>query len=207
MMVTTAQFLIAIAAAVTLMQVIPGARSVPSACGNDACNCTAELFKSPGLQGRKLEVQDQNADLDNDDFDNTAYSVRIIGDCEWLFYNCTDFCCFDAVYGPGVAGPGTRYYPIATPKLSSLRALPTNGTIAIALFDEENFEGRMEVLCSVESDLANRDFDDKARSAIAIRGNWKLHEDTGFQGTQFAVNAGQRVPSLPTYIGVSSATC
>ena len=203
-MVTAAQFLIAIAAAVTLLQVIPGARSVRTcAHGNDTCDCTAELFKSPGLQGRKLEVQDQNADLDNDDFDNTAYSVRINGNCEWLFYNCTDFCCFDAVYGPG------DYNVLSSPKLSSLRTLPTNGTTAIALFNEEDFEGRMEILCfdESESDLGNRDFDNRARSVISIRGNWNLYEDTGFQGTKFVVNAGQCVPSLPTTLGVSSVIC
>jgi len=149
-MANVVQLLIAIAA-VTLLQVLPSARCVPSECANDACDCNVELSRA-AYGGRKVEVQDQNADLDNDDFDNAAGNIEIIGSCEWLLYNCTDFCCFDDVYGEGT------HTVIGTPKLSSLRALPTNGTIAIALFDEENFEGRMEILCSVESNLGNRGF-------------------------------------------------
>ena len=198
-MANVVQLLIAIAA-VTLLQVLPSARCVPSECASDACDCAVELSRA-AYGGRKVEVQDQNADLDNDDFDNAAGNIEIIGSCEWLLYNCTDFCCFDDVYGEGT------HTVSGAPKLSSLRALPTNGTIAIALFDEENFEGRMEILCSVESNLGNRDFDNKARSAISIKGNWKLHEDTGFQGTSFPVNTGQWVPSLPSTLGVSSAVC
>ena len=80
-------------------------------------------------------------------------------------------------------GPGNH--------ISSARALPPDGTIAIiALFAHGDFDGRMTVLYGSSSHLPSLEFGDAVSSVIVIGGTWRVYERSNYQGTYTQLSTG-----------------
>ena len=76
-------------------------------------------------------------------------------------------------------------------EISSARVLPPLGTTAIALFQYDNYRGRMQVLTSSTSSLIPLHFNDKLDSFIIIGGHWTLYEHTSYAGKSVTYGPGQ----------------
>jgi len=167
-----------------------------STCTSDDCNCAVKLYSQPNFQGHSREViHTQNARLANEDFDDQAASAKVVGTCYWLFYDGDNFAGYAYLLYPG------EYYSNLAwgaqgKSLSSLRTLPPQGTVAIALFDYYNFNGRMVILhASVDKLQTVYDFDNKASSALVVNGTWKLYENSNYQGSSTEAPPGYHYPS------------
>ncbi|MCG8621019.1 MAG: beta/gamma crystallin family protein [Proteobacteria bacterium] len=121
-------------------------------------------------QGRSLLIKQQNADFRNDYFNDRVESARVEGTCRWLLYQDVNFLgqeslinaySYDSPLSWG--GSGNR--------VSSARALPPAGTVAIVLFQHTNFRGRMLVLYDLHASLPDIDFNDHLSSFIVTGGN------------------------------------
>lgn len=153
-----------------------------------SCDCLTIVYDHPNFGGRSLVIRQQNADFSNDWFNNRVESAVITGSCDWLFYDHSNF---------GRQIHGTSAYYILSPgsynsaaswggpgnHISSARALPPNGTIAIALFEHWSFRGRMTVLYGSSSHLPSIEFDNQISNVIVFGGTWRLYEHTNYQGT------------------------
>ena len=132
-------------------------------------------------------ILQQNADFSNDRFNNRVESAVISGSCTWILYDGVHF--NRATYSTGRShnvrqgrhntaiswgGPGNR--------ISSARALPPDGTIAIALFEHADFEGRMTVLYRSTNNFRALDFDDQVGSVIVTEGFWTLYQYSNYRG-------------------------
>jgi len=143
-----------------------------STCTSDDCECAVKLYSQPNFQGHSREViHTQNARLANEGFDDQAASAKVVGTCSWLFYDSDNF-----VGNAYLLYPGEYYSNLAWGaqgmSLSSLHALPPQGTVAIALFDYYNFGCRMVILhASVEKLQTVYGFDNKASSALVVNSN------------------------------------
>lgn len=164
------------------------------------CGCTADIYDSGNYGGRVLRISQQNADFTNDFFNDRVESIRLHGNCRWIFYENTNF---DLAEG----GQGSThllragYYASAPSwggrgnQISSARALPPDGTKAIALFQHLNFAGRMLVLYSSSNHLQLLDFGDHVSSVIVIGGTWTLYQHDSYQGMSSRLAPGE-YPSI-----------
>ena len=172
----------------------------PSTCRG--CDCRLIVYVNANFYGRSLLILQQNADFRNDMFNNRVESARISGSCSWILYQDKNFNPVTFATGrtyivhPGRynsaiswGGPGNH--------ISSARALPPDGTRAIALFQHSNFEGRMTVLYGSANHFPALDFDDQVGSVIVTRGTWKLYERSNYQGNYTQFSTGQ-YPNLHT---------
>ncbi len=145
------------------------------------CDCEAIAYPHPNFVGHSLSIRQQNADFRNDLFTNVVDSIKIKGKCRWLFYSSPNFlgethflALFNYSSSPSWGGPGDH--------LSSARVLPPAGTHAIALFDLNQYAGRMLVLYQSSDDLEDFAFDNQVSSYIVIGGSWKLYLNKNFVG-------------------------
>lgn len=147
-------------------------------CSYDAGDCIIKLYDNAGLMGRELLVRGENANLANNDFSDRVESVNVLGTCAWILYRGLNFGDIDRIVVPGVVN---RLVP--DDRLESLRAVPPAGTIAIALFTETNFEGRMEIICSNVQDLATLELR-RVGSAITVQqeGTWIFYSMPNMDG-------------------------
>jgi len=182
--------------AITVTALLSMLQLTTCSCTYSSSNCAIKLYDEPDQGGRVLVVREQNADLVNDDFDNAVKSITVFGPCKWLLYRFPDFQGTVDIYEEG----GHNVAPTAGSQatLSSLRALPPGGTIAIALFDDVHYKGRMEIVCEETNaqSLQDQDFDDSAKSAISIEGKWGLYADIDFTGDSDTLDAGVQRPDL-----------
>jgi len=182
--------------AITVTALLSVLQLTTCSCTYSSSNCAIKLYDELNQGGRILVVREQNADLVNDDFDDAVRSFRVFGPCKWVLYPDSDFQGTAHIYEEGA-----HNVPLTSgsqPTLSSLRALPPDGTIAIALFDDVHYKGRMEIVCGETNtqSLQDQDFDDSAKSAISIEGKWGLYADIDFTGDSDTLDAGVRRPEL-----------
>jgi len=179
-----------------------------STCTSDHCDCAVKLYSEPNFQGRSIDViHTQNARLANEGFAAQAASAQLVGTCSWLFYDSENF-----QGNAYLLYPGDYYSNLAWgaqgKSLSSLRSLPPEGTVAIALFDEFNFKGRMVVVhASVNNLQTVYNFNDKTNSVVVVNGTWKLCENSNYQGASIKVPPRYHYPNgigTLTYNRVSS---
>ena len=163
---------------------------------SDQCDCAVKLYSEPNFKGRSVEViHTQNARLANEGFDDQAASARVVGTCSWLFYSSDNFGGYAYLLYPG------EYYSNLAwgaqgRSLSSVRALPAEGTVAIALFDGYNFAGRMVVLYESVANLQTEsNFNNRASSVIVVNGVWKLYDSYNYLGSSIEVPPGYHYPS------------
>ena len=158
---------------------------------NRSCNCIAVLFAEPDYQGRPLEVSQQNGGIPVDDFNDKTQSIQISGECEWLFYTDVDFFGTTHLLTP-------NDYPTAPTGISSARALPPIGTVAISLFEGDNYTGRMVTLYASNVNFGSIDFNNQVSSAIVTGGVWTIYDSTDLQGTEVELGLG-KYPDLGRY--------
>ena len=135
-------------------------------------------------------------------------SIRLHGNCRWLFYEHDNF--IGRVHllhvgyyasAPGWGGSGNQ--------ITSARALPPTGTVAIALFQHDNYEGRMLVLYDSSSHFPSLDFEDHVSSVIIIGGTWTLYERINYQGRSSRLGFGDYANIHSLHVGgdaISSVT-
>ncbi len=151
----------------------------------------ALVFDQPNYSGRRLNIYEQNARFDNDFFNDRVESIRLSGPCRWLFYRDDNFngntvLLVPQYYSsaPSWGGPGNA--------ISSARAIPPPGTVAICLFQHGNYQGRMLVLHGSSTRLHEmEDFNDQVSSVIITGGSWMLYEHTDFQGRAQTLGPGE----------------
>lgn len=155
-----------------------------------SCSCEARVYEQPNFQGRSVLIQQQNANLDNNFFDDRTDSIFIIGQCDWIFYQCQDFIGRAHVLKSGnYASPpswGGKGHEI-----TSARALPEKGTTAISLFEHVNYRGRMLILYDSEPDMRFYEFDNEVSSVIITGGSWTLYEQSEYTGKSSNLTVGQ----------------
>ena len=176
----------------------------PSTCRG--CDCRLSVYDKENLYGRSLLILQQNADFSNDMFNDRVESARISGSCSWILYQDKNF--NRETFATGrlhIVRPGRYNTPISWGGpgnyITSARALPPDGTIAISLFQHSNFEGRMTVLYGSANHFPALDFDDQVGSVIVTRGTWKLYERSNYQGNYTQFSTGQYPNLLTARIG------
>ena len=154
------------------------------------CGCELTLYDHGNYGGRSLLIKQQNANFGNDYYHDTAESARVQGQCRWLLYQNSNFAgqahlieAQDYPSSIGWEGNGNR--------ISSARALPPPGTVAIVLFQHSRFTGRMLVLYASDSNLSLVDFNDQLSSFIITGGRWTFCEHTGYRGTSSTYGPGE----------------
>ena len=75
--------------------------------------------------------------------------------------------------------------------MTSARALPSDGTTAILLFEDGNYQGRMTVLYGSHSNLPWIDFNDQISSIIITGGSWRVFDHSDYQGASSTLGQGQ----------------
>ena len=160
---------------------------LPSCLFCSGCSCSATLYDHPHFGGRSLYILQQNAKFGNDWFDNRVESALISGDCEWILYQHHDFNRHGYPHNGNTHLVRPGHYNSATSwggpgnQLTSARALPPRGTIAIVLFEHSTYTGRMTVLYSSTHSLSWMEFSNAASSAIVIGGTWRIYVDSSYQ--------------------------
>ena len=145
------------------------------------CRCSVILYEHLNFGGRSLTVYGQISHLGYHVFDDIASSAEVIGPCDWIFYVDEYYHGDPCILAPGNY-PSSYSWGTHDNDLTSLRALPPNGTIAIALF-EHNFEGPVLVLYESHNNLQLIGFDDQVSSAVVTGGSWCLYEHADFTGS------------------------
>ena len=161
---------------------------------SSACDCRLTVYDHENYGGRSLLILQQNADFRNDWFNDRVESAVISGSCSWIFYGHKNF---NEEWQTGISyflrpgrynsaiswgGPGNH--------ITSARALPPDGTIAIVLFAHGDFDGRMTVLYGSSSHLPSLEFGDAVSSVIVIGGTWRVYERSYYQGTYTQLGTG-----------------
>jgi len=143
--------------------------------------------------GQQLVRTDSDPTLVDDGFDNMVSAVRVTGECQWIFYE-------DSNYGrnwggsgeSSVIGPGDHLnatFGIPDDELSSLRCLPASSVLAIALFQHSLYRGNMRVLYSPSEDLGT--LENTVSSFIIISGLWQLFSGRSYTGLSVTRGVGQ----------------
>ncbi len=148
-------------------------------------------------------ISQQNADFGNDFFNDRVESIRLNGNCRWIFYERSNFAgsshYLRAGYyasAPSWGGRGNR--------ISSARALPPDGTTAILLFQKSNYLGRMSALYASNSHLPSLDFGDHVSSVIIIGGTWTLYQHSNYEGKSITLRPGEYASIHGTSLGGDS---
>ena len=150
----------------------------------------ARVYDHENYNGRALVISQQNAQFQNDFFNDRVESIRLEGNCRWLFYEHDNF--VGQVHLLHV-----NYYASAPTwggsanQITSARVLPPASTMAIILFQHDNYQGRMVVLNSSDPHLPNIDFSDHISSIIVTGGSWTLFENSNYQGRQTPLSTGE----------------
>ena len=126
-------------------------------------------------------MRQQNANFKNDYFNDRIVSLTIKGHCQWLLYQHVNFLGHSYILNPGNY-PASYYWGGSGNHLSSARALPPKGKMAIVLFQHSKYRGRMLVLYKSHFNLPVIDFNDQLSSFIITGGSWTLFEHVNCQG-------------------------
>ena len=163
------------------------------------CGCNLIAYDHTNYGGRSLLIKQQNADFKNDYFNDRVESIKVEGSCRWLLYEHSQFTGQTSMiyahnYRSYVSwgGSGNR--------ISSARALPPAGTVAIVLFQHPNFQGRMLVLYGSHSNLPSIDFNDHLSSFIVTGGRWTLYQHSQYGGNSATYTAGEYA-TMPSNFG------
>ena len=156
-----------------------------------SCECWATVFDGKYCKGRSLKIYHQNANLSNDYFDNRIESLSLSGPCHWLFYKEPHFKGNPVhLLKPGVYFRPDKWEGTGN-EISSIRAIPPEGRVAICVFSEVGFKGRMMVLEDSNPDLPDVDFDKQISSVIVTGGNWILYAEIQYVGARVSVGKGR----------------
>ena len=147
------------------------------------------MYDRQYYSGRSLKILGQNSNFGNDYFSNRVESIRTYGNCQWLFYDYANF------RGSSHVLRGSYYsaarWGVRSNSISSARALPPSGTVAIALFQHANYQGRMVILKATTARLHSIDFNDNVSSMIVLGGTWKLFEQVNCRGRYITLRTGR----------------
>ena len=145
------------------------------------------VYDNSNFRGRSLLILQQNAGFRNDYFNDRVDSLKISGSCDWILYKDDDFLGTSYLYEPG------DYSTLAgvSNVISSARALPPSGTVAILLYQHSDFRGRQLALSNSETSLVSRDFNDQISSFIITGGSWTLYRHTNFNGQSATFGPGK----------------
>ena len=160
------------------------------------CDCYAYVYDGANYGGRSLLLRHQNANFLEDWFDNRVESAIIVGPCYWIFYQ-NFFTGRTSVMRPGNY-PTAAYWGGPGNDISSARALPPPGTVAIALFQNSHFQGRMLVLYNSIRYLHYHDFEDHVSSIIVTGGSWNIYDQRQYTGAYSRLGRGD-YPDVPHF--------
>ena len=147
------------------------------------------MFEHPKFLGRRLTIRQQNADFGNDFFHDRVDSMVIRGKCRWILYHHRNFKGSARLVKSGRYSSAPKWKGEAN-TISSARALPPQGTMAIVLFEHSNYQGRMVVLTASNDHLPSIEFDDTMSSIIVTGGMWKIFEHPGYRGNPVTLSVG-----------------
>lgn len=148
------------------------------------------VYDNNSYMGRSLLIRQQNARLINDDFNDRVESIKVSGSCPWIIYNSDNFLATSYILNPGNYPSPSSWGGFGN-RISSARALPPPYTTAIALFQYDNYWGRMLVLYDSSKNLIPLDFNDKVNSFIINGGHWTLYADVDYTGRSVTYGPGQ----------------
>jgi len=142
------------------------------------------LYVSPDLSGQPL-VHITNHSFANLN-SNMISSIQVNGGCQWILYEGSFLSRGNSLHS-SVIGPGPETYlnanfGIPNNSLTSVRRLPTSGTMAIVLFEHLRYYGRELELSSSNASLTSANFDDRTSSFIVTGGIWQLYSERYYQG-------------------------
>ena len=161
------------------------------------CGCDLRVYDHSNYGGRSLLVKQQNAKFENDYFNNRIESAKVHGNCKWLLYQGDNFNGGQThLLNPGNY-PSSIGWGGNGNLISSVRALPPQGTDAIVLFQHSNFQGRMLVLYETTRYFPNLEFNDQLSSFIITGGRWTLYQHGDYLGTSATYGPGD-YPTLPS---------
>lgn len=162
------------------------------------CGCDMIGYDFENYGGRSLLVIQQNAAFANDEFNERIESVQVIGSCDWLLYQHSNF--DGATYHliPGDYKSASTWG--GSDHISSARALPPAGTEAIVLFHKSGFRGRMVVLYGSNGDLSSINFNERLSSFIITGGRWTLYRKKNYESNKGTYGTGL-YSTLPRDVG------
>ena len=140
--------------------------------------------------GKELHVYQQNALFQNDLFTNLVVSVKIYGECTYMFYDKENFEGNSFVFE--TAGNYGGYKPMSISMLSG-RAFPPKGTDAICLFEKSSYDGRMMVLHSSQDNIPDNE---PISSVVVIQGSWTCYELINYGGQSKTFGVGYMYVNL-----------
>ena len=138
---------------------------------------------------------DDSTLTDNGIWNDQASSLRVTGPCQWILYVDSNYAGSSSVVGPGRRdyefGYGANGFGLPNDAITSVRCLPADGTERLVLFQHDYYRGRIAILSTSTSDLANEGFDDDVTSLIITGGTWQLHSGTNYQGSSVTLGQGR----------------
>ena len=156
------------------------------------------LYEHSNRGGRQLELTSDDPNLSDNPpgiWNDQTSSLRVTGPCQWILFNDGNYAGSQSVIGPGTRdyefGSGANGFGLGNDALSSVRCLPADGTEKMVLFQHDFYRGRIAVLSTSTSDLANEGFDDDVTSLIITGGTWQLHSGTNYQGSSVTLGQGR----------------
>ncbi len=147
------------------------------------------MYEHNNFAGQKLTVYGQIGDLNNNAFNDMVSSAKVYGSCQWIFYADPNYQGDPSVLSAG-SYPSTLAWGQNNDALSSLRAVPPQGTTSIALFEHPKFSGKILVLYGSASNLPDYNFNDIVSSAIVTGGTWELYEHSDYTGSHITLSQG-----------------
>ena len=144
------------------------------------------VYDATNYRGRSLLILQQNARFDNDYFNDRVDSLKISGPCDWILYKDNNFLGTSYLKSPG------DYSSLGgvSNVISSARALPPSGTVAILLYQHVDFKGLQLVLYNSERNLKSLDFNDQISSFIITGGRWTLYQHVDYKGKRATFGPG-----------------
>lgn len=137
------------------------------------------LYEGTAYDGRCVRLTGDSADLSDQAFNNTASSLRVVGDWTATLYVDQNYSGESSIYTDNDADLGND--TIGDNRVSSIRVqrgdLPSgpacDGGEGVYLYEHPNYQGRCVKLTGDAGDLRVFGFDDTT-SSLRVLGNWRV---------------------------------
>ena len=145
------------------------------------------LYDNRNYGGISLLIIEQNADFGWDWYHDRADSAKVEGPCTWIAYYDQGYLGQHMIIDKDFTDLGSHKN-----QFSAARVLPPPGTVAIAIFEHSNYNGRMVVLYDSIPNLSSVNFQDSMSSFIVIAGTWTLYEHPNYYGRSATYGPGTK---------------
>ena len=174
----------------TMSCLISVATSLYSFKSDRVCGCNLRAYDKTFYRGRMLLLKQQNANFLNDYYNDRVESVKVLGRCQWILYQHINFLGTSYILKPGRYPYPKRWGGVRN-QISSARALPPKGKVAIVLFQHSYYRGRMLTLYTSNRNFLKLNFNDKMSSFIITGGRWTLYKHINYRGVRMTRGPGK----------------